>query len=170
MERRYTPCAAVNKEAQRYEERARVVTEEKSNEALVRRWFEDVWNQKRAEVIEELIDPNCIARGMGPNGTDLHGPEGFKTAHSLFVGAFPDLHITLDEVVNGGDLVAAHFTCHATHGGDNMGMPATGLPVTFSGMTMARVKNGRIIEGWNVIDLLSVMQQIQAVAPATRLP
>lgn len=144
--------------------------EEKSNETLVRRWFEDVWNQKRPEVIDELLSPDCIARGMGPNGTDLHGPEGFKSAHTLFAGAFPDLHITLDEVVAARDLVATHFTCRATHSGDNMGVPATGRPVVFSGMTMARIQNGRVVEGWNVIDLLSVMQQIQAVAPATALP
>ena len=144
--------------------------EEKSNEALVRRWFAEVWNQQRPEVIDELLSPDCIARGMGPNGTDLQGPEGFKTAHTLFSGAFPDLHIMLDEVVSSGELVATHFTCRATHSGDNLGMPATGLPVTFSGMTLARIRNGRVVEGWNVMDLLSMMQQIQAVAPATSLP
>jgi predicted ester cyclase len=144
--------------------------QETKNEALARYWFEEVWNNRRAAIIDEMVDPECIARGMGPNGTDLQGPDGFKIAHTLFSGAFPDLHITLDVVVASGDIVAAHFTCRATHGGDDIGIPATGRAVQFSGMTMARFRDGKIIEGWNVIDLLSMMQQIHAIPAATSLP
>lgn len=143
---------------------------EAENEKLTRYWFEEVWNQKRGEVIDQMVAPECVARGLGPNGTDLVGPEGFKNAHILFCGAFPDLKITLDEVVASGDLVASHFTCQATHLGDHLGLPATGTPVTFCGMSLARFKDGKIVEGRNVLDLLAMMQQIQAVPPATSLP
>lgn len=140
------------------------------NEAIIRYWVEEVWNQKRAEVIDELVSPECIARGMGPNGTDLVGPEGFKGAHALFVGAFPDLQITIGPMVVSGDMVASQLTCTATHKGDHLGMPATGKQVQFPAMTIARLKDGKIVEGWNCIDLLTAFQQIGALKVSESMP
>jgi steroid delta-isomerase-like uncharacterized protein len=136
-------------------------------EYLVRRWFEEVWNQKRVDSIDGLLADDSIAHGMGPGGADLYGRDAFKTAHATFLGALPDLRITLDQVLVDGDMVAARFTCRATHRGDHLGVAATGQPVQFTGMTMARIRDGRIAEGWNNIDLLSMLQQIGA---APRLP
>lgn len=140
------------------------------NVALLHRWFEEVWNKGNADAIDEMLAPQTIAHGMGPNGTDLHGIEGFKAAQALFRGAFPDLHITVKTVVAEGDKVAAHFVCKATHQGDNLGVPATGKSVLFSGMTIARYHEGRIVEGWNVIDLLSALQQAGSLAALAPLP
>jgi steroid delta-isomerase-like uncharacterized protein len=135
------------------------------NEILIRRWFSEVWNQRRPETIDELLAPDVIAHGMGPNGTDLRGPEGFRNAYDLFSAAFPDLHISIDQVVASADMAAAYFTCRGTHQGDHLGVPATGRFVAFPGMTMARYRDGRIIEGWNLIDFFSLFQQIGAAAP-----
>lgn len=140
------------------------------NEALIRYWVEEVWNNKRAEVIDELFSSDCVARGMGPNGTDLVGPGAFKGAHALFVGAFPDLQITIGPMVVSGDMVASQLCCIATHTGDDLGIPATGRPVNFTAMTIARVKNGKIVEGWNCIDLLTAFQQVGAFEVSKKLP
>lgn len=133
------------------------------NEALVRRWFDEVWNQKRADVIDVLFAPDGVAHGLADGGTDLHGPEGFKAAHTVFCQAFPDLHITVDHTVSNGDEVATRFTCRGTHGGDLFGIPATNRPVIFTGITITRFRKGQIVEGWNKIDFLSMLQQVGAV-------
>lgn len=137
--------------------------QEQENEALIRRWVEEVWNQKRPEVIEELCAPDVRAHGMGPNGTVLQGPGAFRGAYDAFTEAFPDVQIAIDQLVAGGDLVSCHLTCRGTHKGHSLGVPPSGRSVTFPVMTMARIREGRIIEGWNVLDLLTVMQQVEAV-------
>lgn len=142
----------------------------KENEALIRYWVEEVWNQKRAEVIDELFSHDCIARGMGPNGTDLVGPDSFKGVHALFIGAFPDLRIEIGPMVVSGDMVASQLLCSATHQGDDLGIPASGRPVNFTAMTIARIKDGKIVEGWNCIDLLTAFQQVGAFEVSSKLP
>ena len=135
---------------------------ESENERLMRAWFEEVWNQKRPERIAEFMAADSIAHGMGPNAAALRGPEAFRQAYDTFVGAFPDLHVTIEQLVATTDRVVVLLRCEATHGGDHLGMPATGKRVTFPVMTMARYQEGRIVEGWNVLDLLTAFQQIGA--------
>lgn len=135
---------------------------ESENEALTRRWYEEVWNQKRPERIAELLAPEVIAHGMGPNAAALRGPAAFRQAYDTFTGAFPDLHVTIEKCLAAGDTVAVVLHCEATHGGDHLGIPATGKRVTFPVMAMARYRDGKIVEGWNVLDLLTAFQQIGA--------
>jgi steroid delta-isomerase-like uncharacterized protein len=132
-------------------------------EALVRRWFDEVWNQGKSETIDELLAADALAHGLGDDGVALRGPEGFKALHTAFLSAIPDLHITVDEVVCAGDLTAAHITCRGTHTGDGLGFPATGKPVVFTGMTLTRFRDGKIVEGWNAINFLSMLQQMGKV-------
>ncbi|HVK04355.1 MAG TPA: ester cyclase [Armatimonadaceae bacterium] len=145
-------------------------SKERQNEAMFRRWFDEVWNQKRRDRIAELMDEGVVAHGMGPNGTVLSGPEPFAAAFDLFTGVFPDISLTVDKVVASGDTVAAHITCTGTHRGDGLGIPATGQQVSFPCMSMATYRDGLIVEGWNVIDLMSVLRQVQAVQLSSSLP
>ena|SRR5579871_2116667 len=140
------------------------------NEALLRLWFEEVWNQKRPERIAELAAPDVIVHGLGPNGTDLHGPGAFLQVFDLFTGAFPDVKITVEQSVGCGDMAVVLLRCEGTHGGDHLGVPATGKKVSFAAMTMARYRDGLIAEGWNVLDLLSAMRQIGALQTAEAMP
>jgi steroid delta-isomerase-like uncharacterized protein len=143
---------------------------EQENEAMLRAWFEEVWNQKQPEEIPKRFAPDGIAHGMGPNGTDITGPSAFQEAYHVFTRAFPDLHVTVDQAIASGDRVAVHLTCEGTHGGDDLGVGATGKPVRFTAMTIARFREGKIIEGWNVIDLLAALRQIGAVPAGEALP
>lgn len=131
---------------------------ERENEALLRRWFEEVWNQKRPERIAELASPNVVVHGLGPNGTDLHGVGAFRQAYDVFSGAFPDLHVTVEQSVVSGDTVVFLLRCEATHSGNHLGVPATGKRASFPVMTMARYRDGLIVEGWNVLDLQTVLR------------
>jgi steroid delta-isomerase-like uncharacterized protein len=131
-----------------------------ANKTIVRRWFEEVWNQGRTETIDALFAPNARAHGLG----DLPpGPEGFKPFHAAFRRAFPDIRITLDDVIAEGDLVAYRFTATGTHRGDGLGFAATNRGTEFTGMGFARVRNGQLVEGWNNYDQLSMFQQLGVV-------
>jgi steroid delta-isomerase-like uncharacterized protein len=131
------------------------------NETLMRRWFEEVWNKGRAEAIDELFAGDGIAHGLGDS--KLVGPEGFKPFHQQFMGAFPDIRITIDDMILQGDKVAVRFSIRGTHRGDHLGVPATHRTVSFSAMSFVRWRDGKIVEGWNSVDMLSMLQQIDAV-------
>ena len=132
------------------------------NKALVRRWFEEVWNNGRVEAIDELMGPRCVVHGLGPGTMD--GPAGFKPFHASYRDAFPDVTLTIDDIVGEGSIVAARWSGTGTHRGNGLGLPATDRAIRFTGMTFARVENGKIVEGWNNFDQLGMFQQLGAIA------
>ena len=136
------------------------------NKALIRRWFEEVWDKGRTEAIDEMLTPDAIVHGLGPG--PLIGPEGFKPFHSAFRRAFSDITVHVDDVIGEGDMVAVRWTCAGTHDGDGLGFPATGRTARFSGMTFVRARDGKLIAGWNAFDQLDMLQQLGA-APAPPL-
>ena len=81
---------------------------------------------------------------------------------TMFRGAFPDLVITLDEVIAEGDFVAARSTSRGTHRGDFMGMKPTGRSMTMPTLTMVRLRDGKIAESWVKNDIAALMRQIGA--------
>jgi len=95
-----------------------------------------------------------------PDGTPMRGPTAFKPFHEKFVAAFPDIRIDVTRTVVEGEMVAAHCTVTVTHAGEGLGMAATGRSATFSGLVMARVQNGQLVEGGNNFDFLSLYQQL----------
>lgn len=136
------------------------------NESLLHRWFEEVWNKRRAEAIDEMFDCEGVAHGLvDQSGNELCGPEGFKPFFQSFLDAFPDLHVTVEDVISEGDKVAARCTVTGTHVGEGIGVAATGRPVTFSGMCMVRVRDGKIVEAWNNFDFMMMFQQIGVMQP-----
>lgn len=134
------------------------------NKALVRRWFEEVWNKGRAEAIEEMFAPEGIAHGLSDDVENpLRGPAGFKPFHDTFRGAFPDMVVVVEDLIAEGDKVAARCSVHAKHTGDHLGIAASHAPVEFTGMTIVRVKNGKIVEAWNNFDFMRMNKQIGAI-------
>jgi steroid delta-isomerase-like uncharacterized protein len=131
-----------------------------ANKALVERWFDEVWNMGRADAIDEMFAAEGVAHGLGE---DLHGPSEFKVFHATFRGAFPDVRVQMDDMIAEGDRVAYRFTATGTHRGGDLGFAATGRPVRFLGMGSVRIANGRIVEGWNVLDQLGMLTQLGVV-------
>jgi steroid delta-isomerase-like uncharacterized protein len=136
--------------------------ETSDNVATVRRWFEEVWNKGRAEAIDELFAEEGVAHGLASEGgvEGLRGPAGFKVFHQRFREAFPGVEVVVDDAISDGDKVAARCTVRARHEGDALGYRATGRPVEFTGMTFARVRDGKIVEAWNSFDFMSMFEQI----------
>jgi predicted ester cyclase len=100
---------------------AGVGSERQDNKALTRRWFEQVWNQRREATIDELFALDAVAHGLGE---PLTGPAGFKTFFHTMLGAFPDLRVELHELLGDGDLTAIRLTLYGTHRGDLSASPA----------------------------------------------
>jgi steroid delta-isomerase-like uncharacterized protein len=93
------------------------------------------------------------------------GPEGFRMVISMFRAAFPDLHITLEDVIGEGDKVATRGYFTGTHQGEFNGIPATGKQVKVSYIDLWRVENGKAVENWVQMDMIGLMQQL-GVIPA----
>ena len=117
------------------------------NAAILRRWFEEVWNQGREATIDELLAPDALGHGLGEE--PIRGPAGFKPFWSQLRGAFPDIHFTVEHTIEEGDMAAGSWTATMTHRGDHLGMPATNKALTLTGMVLVRVRDGRMVEGWN---------------------
>ena len=135
-----------------------------ANKQLIERWFEEVWNKGRADAIDEMIAEDCVIHGLsGATGQPVKGPTQFKTFHTTFREAFPDITVAVEDMVVEGDKVAARCSVYGKHAGDSLGYKASQAPVEFTGMVIVRVKNGKIAEAWNNFDFMKMYQQIGAI-------
>ncbi len=133
------------------------------NKALIQRWFEEVWNQGREELIDELRAPEAVATGLAEGGAPAQGSAPFKAFFSNLRSALPDLHVTIEEMLAEGDRVAVRYSIEGTHCGDAMGTAPTGQKVRFGGISIARIAGGKIAEAWNNLDQLGLLRQIGAI-------
>jgi len=131
------------------------------NKALLRRWFDEVWNNGRADAINEMFDEDGIAHGLSDDAANpIRGPRDFRPFHAVFREAFPNMEIVIEDMVAEGDKVAARCSVRAKHEGGFMGRAATQAPVDFNGMTIVRIDNGKIVEAWNNFDFMTLHKQV----------
>ena len=131
------------------------------NKKLLRRWFDEVWNKGRADAIDEMFDEYGIAHGLAADPTNpITGPKDFRPFHTVFRQAFPNMIIVVEDMVAEGDKVAARCSVRGKHEGDFMGRAATQSPVEFTGMTILRIDNGKIVEAWNNFDFMTMNRQL----------
>jgi steroid delta-isomerase-like uncharacterized protein len=128
---------------------------------VIRQWFREVWDEGHEEAIDRLMAPDGKVHGLsGPGGPPLTGPAAFRPVFTTFRQALGDLRIDVERTVAQGDTVAAFCRVRGRHVGNALGGPPTDRDVDFTGVTIARVQNGKIVEGWNVFDFLTMYQQI----------
>ena len=130
------------------------------NKALMRRFWEGVFNQKNLEVIDEVCTADMAYHG--PTGP-IQGREAFKQFIAMYLNAFPDFHITIEDMVAEGDRVAVRQTTTATHQGELMGIPPTGKRISISGIHITRVVEGKGVEDWGSDDMLGLLQQLGVI-------
>lgn len=132
------------------------------NKNVVRRLVEEVWNKGNMTVIDELFTPNYTHHDAST--PDLgRGPESEKKRATLYRTAFPDLRVTMEDIIAEGETVVSRWSCRGTHKGDLSGIAPTGKQLNISGVTIARLANGKIAEGWVNWDALGLMQQLGVV-------
>ena len=126
--------------------------------SFLHRWFDEVWNQKREEAIDEMMAEDVVVHGLGPE--PIVGRENFKPFFRSFSSAFPDIQVTVEDVLTDGDKMSCRCTVRGTHTGEGLGFAPTNQRVEFTGGGMCIVENGRFKEIWNEFDFMKMNTQM----------
>jgi predicted ester cyclase len=127
------------------------------NKALVRDCFENA-SQGRFEALDEIVAPGYV---LHPE--EVRGVDGLKQMVQRYRDALSGLRVSIDQQFTDGDYVATRLTIRGTHDGALMGTPPTGKEVEFTGITISRCEDGRIVEEWELTDTVSLLGQVGAL-------
>lgn len=133
------------------------------NKALVRRFYDEVFNNKNLAGVDAFVAPNIIDHSLPPGAPGEI--EGVRQTITMFLTAFPDLNLTLEDIIAEGDKVVVRWTMRGTHQGASLGMPPTGKQFTLPGISLVRLDGGMAAETWVSFDQLVMLQQL-GLAPA----
>ena len=129
------------------------------NKALARRLIEEAWNQGNLAVVDELLVydhiPHHSMIGDQPPGRELYKQFIVRTR-----AAFPDMHATIEDQIAEGDKVVTHWSVQGTHQGVFQGHSPTGNQMRVTGIVIDRIVDGKVVEGWMVMDTHDQMQQL----------
>jgi steroid delta-isomerase-like uncharacterized protein len=131
------------------------------NKDLARRSWEMLVNQQNPDAIDELYTPNFV---WHEPDEDIQGPEEARRFLGMYLSAFPDMRVSVEDEIAEGDKVVTRWTIRGTHRGELMGMAPTDEQVEIKGITIHRIEGGKIAEEWERYDNLSVMQQLGAIS------
>jgi steroid delta-isomerase-like uncharacterized protein len=134
------------------------------NKTLARRFYDEVMNKKNLNAIDELGSPDFVDHSAMPG--QAPGLKGVKESTEMFLKAFPDMKMNVEEIIAEKDIVAARVSGTGTHKGEFMGAPATGKRVSFHGIDMIRFKGGKVVEVWHYGDDATLMAQLGVKMPA----
>jgi predicted ester cyclase len=131
------------------------------------RFYEEINDTMRTgdlSLLDEVLAPDAVDHNPGPGQGP--GRDGIKKAFGEFRAAFPDMHVTVEDMVAEGDKVACRIVTRMTHRGDFQGIRATGKQVTQSGIDILRITGGTVAERWGEFDTFGLLQQLGATTPA----
>ena len=135
--------------------------EKSTNEKTMYRLVEEVINNKYLAVIDDIIHSDYVYRTPG---LELRGRQALRELFTDYHTALPDLHVKIDDLVCTDNKAVLLFTLTGTHENELMGIPATGKQVNINGMTSSRFDDGQIIEEWELLDQLTMFQQLEIVS------
>jgi len=127
------------------------------NKNIVRR-YQDIYNSNNLDALSEVVAVDMLTPKIMPDMPP--GLEGAKQVHQKTLIGMPDWHTAIDDLIAEGDKVVARITMTGTHTGDFYGIPATGKRVEFTGMYIARIENGKIVEHWGEEDSYDLLLQL----------
>jgi steroid delta-isomerase-like uncharacterized protein len=130
------------------------------NKALVLRHWEEVVSKGKLDLIDEIFAPDFVAHEADQ---DIRGPEGVRQFILMLRAAFPDLQVTVEDVLAEGDKVVQRWHGHGSHQGELMGLPPSGKRISVAGMTISRFEEGKVAEEWELYDMMGMMQQLGAL-------
>jgi len=134
------------------------------NVAIIRRYFEDVWNSGNLQAADEIIAANFSFKGPVRS---LEGVEAFKQYVSGIHATFPDIHFELEGLIGGNESVVVRWIMTGTHNKEFMGIPPSGNAFTVQGATIMRISRGKAVEAELYWDRLSLLEQLGAkIVPA----
>jgi steroid delta-isomerase-like uncharacterized protein len=131
------------------------------NKAAARAEFE-IWSGGSLDELEQLVAADVVHHDpYDPNAAD--GLAGLKRSIEVNRKAFPDMRITIEDQVAEGDRVATRWRATMTHSGELGGAPPTGKRVEMRGITIERFEDGKVVESWRSMDMLSLLRGIGAI-------
>jgi predicted ester cyclase len=142
------------------------MSQEEQNKAVLKRFWEEVWDQGKLDVVDEIFHPNFVDHGLAP-GLTKQGPEGAKEAVLQFRSAIPDLYLKIDHMVAEGDKVMTRWEAGGTQSGPMKSgrgtIPPTNKRATVRGFTINRLEDGKIIDAWDNFDIMGMLQQLGVI-------
>jgi predicted ester cyclase len=132
-----------------------------ANKLIVKKWFEQVWNQKDESAIDRMFSPQGKAHGFADDAGPLVGPEAYKVPYRTFCAAFPDIHFDIEDIVTEGEMAAVRWRATMTHQGNQLGFPASGKRAELTGSSFLRIEGDWIMEGWNYTDVQGLFLRLQ---------
>ncbi len=133
--------------------------------SVVSRIWNEIWNKGALDVSDDVFTADYL--GHLPIMT-VHGPEEFKNLVRVYLTAFPDVHLTVEDTFTTGNRVCVRWISRGTHLGSMMGIPPSGNKIEVMGISIFRMAGGKVAEEWEGFDTLGMMQQVGAVPPANR--
>jgi prolycopene isomerase len=139
--------------------------ENEQKKAIVRRFFEEVWNNGRFEFIDEMYAENFTLHALWQNTAlggsgETSGKEAAKEVIKRWRDGFPDVHISVEDQIVEGDVVTSRHVFSGTNESPFQGIPPTGRHGAISGITMTKVVDGKITDAWTMWDVVSLMRQL----------
>jgi|SRR5690349_7017740 len=131
------------------------------NKRAVERIHLEVNDQDRYDLLEELVAEEMVIHSPVP--VPLQGRAGFQTLLGFFRASFPVQRTVIKALIAEGEMVASHHSHYATHGGDFLGLPATGREIAVDGVEIYRFVDGKVVEFWHNDDMLGLFQQLGLV-------
>ena len=129
------------------------------NKIIVRRLYEEVWNKRKLEVVDEVISPSHALHDPNVSGSQM-GPEAYRQQVTRFTTAFPDLRFAIEDIVSEEDKLVVCWTISGTHKGEFMGIAPTGKKVSVEGITINHIGQGKILDSHISWDALGLLRQL----------
>lgn len=134
-----------------------------STSAIAHRFFDEVFSKGKLDLVDELFAGDYVGHPSGYEEA-TRGPEGVKRYVGAVREGISDLTVTVEDQVAEGETVVTRWIAQGTHDGELMGIPPTGRTAAVTGITIQRLHNGRVVEGWTNWDVMGMLQQL-GVAP-----
>ena len=128
---------------------------------IARRWFEEVWNARRDEAVDEMMAEESYGH---VEGGDLRGPDEFRKMRDMFFSALPDVRIEIEDVIANGERVAVRWRAVGTHTGEGFGFPGTRQQVNVRGTSWFVVHDGKLVEGWDTWNFGGLLESLRTSA------
>ena len=136
------------------------------NKTNIRRAYDELWNERNVEVVDELATEDFLNQAAPPDRQ--RGLQGLKDVVRMFADTFPDFRYEVKDMIAEGEKIAVRDVFRSTHQGDFMGILTTGNRVTMEAIHIYRFSEGRLTEHWVARDDLRMMQQLGVVSPLDR--
>ena len=134
------------------------------NKQVIRRLYDELFSKWNFAVVDEIFSSEFVSHDMPPGMP--RGPEGVRQFYGMIRAGLPDVQLVVEDMIADGDKVVVRWRAQATHRGPFLGIPATGKPVSFGGIAIYRLANGKAVERWVEVGLLRVAEQLRAAAPS----